>query len=257
MMASTPTTLAPRIPLEDPLAHLPCSNVVEYRKGDLIYGRNQPSHSIYLVIEGTVKVSRLTGDGQEVVVDIYRADEFFGEAAFLRLGHTSEEARAFEKTRLMAWLASDIESLATRQPRLAVALVQVLVQRNLGLTQRIVSFSIDDISKRVARTLLRLSERVGFRGNDGVFRMPPLTHELLSQYVGTSREVITLHMNRFRKLGYLRYSRRGMVVHRDALQEWLARNSSLSSDGLEAAEAGRENSPVTLGNATNRLRDGG
>jgi CRP/FNR family cyclic AMP-dependent transcriptional regulator len=157
----------------------------------------------------------------------------------------------------MAWLASDIESLATRQPRLAVALVQVLVQRNLGLTQRIVSFSIDDISKRVARTLLRLSERLGFRGNEGVIRMPPLTHELLSQYVGTSREVITLHMNRFRKLGYLRYSRRGMVVHRDALQEWLARNSSLSSDGLEAAEAGRENSPVTLGNATNRLRDGG
>jgi CRP/FNR family transcriptional regulator len=230
---------------------------VEYRKGDLIYGRNQPSASIYLVIEGTVKVSRLTDDGQEVVVDIYRADEFFGEAAFLRLGHTSEEARAFEKTRLMAWLASDIESLATRQPRLAVALVQVLVQRNLGLTQRIVSFSVDDISKRVARTLLRLSERLGFRGNDGVIRMPPLTHELLSQYVGTSREVITLHMNRFRKLGYLRYSRRGMVVHRDALQEWLARNSSLSSESFEAAEAGRGNSPVTLGNGTNWLRDRG
>jgi hypothetical protein len=87
--------------------------------------------------------------------------------------------------------------------------------------------------------------------------MPPLTHELLSQYVGTSREVITLHMNRFRKLGYLRYSRRGMVVHRDALQEWLARNSSLSSESFEAAEAGRGNSPVTLGNGTNWLRDRG
>lgn len=228
-MASGPTVPAPHVPLEDPLAHLPCSNVAEYRKGEVIYGRNQPSHSIYLVIDGKVKVSRLTGEGQEVVVDIYRTDEFFGEAAFLRLGHTSEEARAFEKTKIMAWTASEIESLAAKQPRLAVALMQVLVQRNLDLTRRIESFSMDDISRRVARTLIRLSDRMGVREEDGSISMVPLTHELLSQYVGTSREVITLHMNRFRRQGYLRYSRRGMVLDRTALQNWLERNSSATS----------------------------
>lgn len=227
-MATSLSVVPPQTPLEDPLAHLPRANVVEYRKGELIYGRNQPSTNIYLVIEGKVKVSRLTGDGQEVVVDIYRTDDFFGEAAFLRLGHTSEEARAFEKTKLMAWTASEIESLATKQPRLAVALMQVLVQRNLDLTQRIESFSMDDISRRVARTLVRLSDRMGAREGDGSVRMLPLTHELLSQYVGTSREVITLHMNRFRRQGYLRYSRKGMVLHREAFQDWLSRNSFTS-----------------------------
>ena len=60
MMASSPTVqVAPQKPLEDPLAHLPCSTIVEYRKGQMIYNQDQPSTSIYLVIDGKVKVSRL------------------------------------------------------------------------------------------------------------------------------------------------------------------------------------------------------
>jgi len=220
-MVSGPSAMAPQIPLEDPLAHLPCSTVLEYQKGQVIYDRNQPSANIYLVIEGKVKVSHLTNDGHEVIVDIYRADDFFGESAFLNLAQRSEEARAFEDTKLMAWTASEIESLAAKQPRLAVALLQMLAQRNIDLTHRIESFSIDDISRRLARILIRLAERMGNREHDGSIRLMPLTHELLSQYVGTSREVVTLHMNRFRRQGYLRYSRKSMILYPSSFQDWL------------------------------------
>ena len=60
---------------------------MEYRKGQMIYNQDQPSTSIYLVIDGKVKVSRLADDGHQVVVDIYQPDEFFGESAFLNLPH--------------------------------------------------------------------------------------------------------------------------------------------------------------------------
>jgi len=53
------------------------------RKGQTIYSQDQPSTSIYLVIDGKVKVCRLADDGRQVVVDIYQPDEFFGESAFL------------------------------------------------------------------------------------------------------------------------------------------------------------------------------
>ena len=102
-MASSPTAFAPQKPLEDPLAHLPCSSIVEYRKGQMIYNQDQPSTSIYLVIDGKVKVSRLADDGHQVVVDIYQPDEFFGESAFLNLPHRSEQATALENTKLMTW----------------------------------------------------------------------------------------------------------------------------------------------------------
>ena len=53
----------------------------------MIYNQDQPSTSIYLVIEGRSKSRRLADDGHQVVVDIYQPDEFFGESAFLNLPH--------------------------------------------------------------------------------------------------------------------------------------------------------------------------
>ncbi|HTP32372.1 MAG TPA: Crp/Fnr family transcriptional regulator [Candidatus Acidoferrales bacterium] len=214
-------TFATPKPLEDPLAHLPCSTIVEYRKGQIIYSQDQPSTTLYLVIDGKVKVSRVADDGHQVVVDIYQADEFFGESAFLNLPHRCEQATALENSKLMTWTTAEIEDIVTKRPRLAVALLQILVQRTVDFTHRIESFSLDNIARRLARSLIRFSERLGVQEQDGSVRMAPFTHELLSQYVGTSREIVTHYMNQFRRQGYLRYSRKGIVLYRDAFKDWL------------------------------------
>src|ERR1019366_7864856 len=155
MASSSLTALTNQKPLEDPLAHLPCSSIAEYRKGQMIYNQDQPSTAIYLVIDGKVKVSRLAEDGHQVVVDIYHPDEFFGESAFLNLPNRPEQATALESTRLMTWTASEIEDIIVKRPRLAVVLLQILVQRTIDFTHRIESFSVDNIARRLARSLIR------------------------------------------------------------------------------------------------------
>lgn len=221
MATSTTTVAQPQKALEDPLAHLPCSTILECKKGQAIYDRDQPSNSIYLVIDGKVKVCRVADDGRQVVVDIYQLDEFFGESAFLNLPHRNEIAIALENTKVMTWTTAEIEDVVQRRPRLAVALLQLLVQRSMDFGHRIESFSVDNIARRLARTLIRFSERLGSATDDGSIQMIPFTHELLSQYVGTSREIVTHYMNQFRRQGYLRYSRKGILLYRDALKEWL------------------------------------
>src|SRR5208337_1808543 len=103
----------------------------------------------------------------------------------------------------------------------AVALLQILVQRTMDFGHRIESFSVDNIARRQTRSLIRFSERLGTPEQDGSVRLAPFTHELLSQYVGTSREIVTHYMNQFRRQGYLRYSRKGILLHRDSLRDWL------------------------------------
>jgi CRP/FNR family transcriptional regulator len=224
-MASSIARVAPQKALEDPLAFLPCSSIAEFKKGQLIYNQDQPSTSIYLVIEGKVKVSRMGDDGRQVVVDIYQPDEFFGESALLNLPHRSEQAAALDRTRLMAWSAAEIEDMVEKRPRLAVALMQILATRSIDFTQRIESLSVDNIARRLARSLIRFAGREGTHGDNGSARMAPLTHELLAQYVGTSREIVTHYMNQFRKAGYLDYSRRGIVLNLNALGEWLQQSA--------------------------------
>jgi CRP-like cAMP-binding protein len=121
----------------------------------------------------------------------------------------------------MTWTTAEIEEIATRRPRLAIALLQLLVQRSMDFGSRIESFSVDNIARRLARALVHFSERLGQEAENGTVQMIPFTHELLSEYVGTSREMVTHYMNQFRCRGYLNYSRKGILLHRNALKEWL------------------------------------
>jgi CRP/FNR family transcriptional regulator len=208
-------------PYEDVLAHLPASKITEYSKGQMIYNLNNSPRSVYLVVKGTVGVSHMAENGTEVLLDIVRPDELFGESAFLEVHRRSERAQAIERVELMTWSVSEIEDLVTKRPRLAVALLQVLVQRNAEYTRRIESFAIDSIARRLARSLLRLAERLGTQGESGPVWMMPLTHQMLSQYIGTSREIVSHHMNQFRKRGYVTYSRRSISLHREELRKVL------------------------------------
>lgn len=221
-MASTTTSLDLSTRLEDVLAHLPMSNTTEYGKGQMIYGPDVVSNRIYLVVTGKVGVSQIAENGTEVLLEIIRPDELFGESAFLGIA-PSERATAIERAKVMNWAISDMEDLVTKRPRLAVALLQILAQRNAELTRRVESFSIDSIERRLARSLLRFSERLGTPQKDGSVRMMPFTHALLSRYVGTSREIVTLYMNRFRKQGYVSYSRQSILLHCDTLKTVLDR----------------------------------
>ena len=160
-------------------------------------------------------------DGRQVVVDVYQSDDFFGESALLGASDRNEMAVAIERIRVMSWTTPEIEDIATRRPKLAIALLQLLVQRSIAFGSRIESFSTDNISRRLARSLVRFSERLGTETEDGSVQIMPFTHELLSQYVGTSREIVTQFMNQFRRQGYLRYSRKGIMIRKDALNDWL------------------------------------
>ena len=71
------------------------------------------------------------------------------------------------------------------------------------------------------RSLLRFVDRLGTRTEDGSTKIPPLTHQVISEYVGTSREIVTFQMNYLRQKGLLRYSRKGIQVYSDAMREHL------------------------------------
>ena len=183
-------------------------------------------------------LSQIAEDGSEVVLGILGPDEVFGQSAFLAVPPRNEKTSALEKTTLMMWPIATVEDLVTRRPRLAVALLQIMADRTAEFARRIESFSKDNVERRLARTLLSFSERLGTPQPDGSVQMMPFTHGMLARYVGTSREVITQNMNQFRQRGLLSYSRQRIALHPHALARLLAVNplsASPKADGpLEA-----------------------
>jgi len=207
--------------LEDALMYLPRKGVTDYRKGQVIFDESQPSKGLHLVVQGRVKVTIPLDDGEQTVVDIFTTDDFFGESSLLGAERYAERACALDNVTLMSWSGQEIEEQIERQPRLGIALLQMLVRRGLDYEQRLQSFALDKTPERVVRTLLRFADRLGSRTEDGSIKIPPLTHQVISEYVGTSREIVTFQMNHLRQKGFLRYSRKGIQVSMEALSEHL------------------------------------
>jgi CRP-like cAMP-binding protein len=203
-------------------SHLPVCKTTEYNEGEEIFGEANPSQRIYLLVAGMVEISQTAEGASGVLVEIIRPDELFGESAFLTEPYPSQQATALEDTTLMAWTISDVKDQISKRPQLAVALLEFFAQRHAEVGRRIESLSLDTIEQRLARTLIRLSGRLGTPEGEGYVRMAPLTHELLSRYVGTSSDVVTQCMNRFRKQGYVSDSQCGTVICLDPFQKLLA-----------------------------------
>lgn len=226
--------------IEDPLSYLPCSAITEYRKGEVIYDLDRPSPNLYLVIEGCVKLTRMVGSA-EVVMNLCQTDDLFGESAFVR--GNGERAVALEPTKVMSWPVETVHEIINRHPRFGIALIQMLASRCFDLEERIATLSADSTSRRLAKALIHLAERLGSEA-EGTSnrRLAPLSHKLLAQYIGTTREAVTHCMNQFRRQGFVAYTRRDVVVSVEALRQWLdaERNNAPDAETAESAVDGAD-----------------
>jgi CRP/FNR family transcriptional regulator len=208
--------------MEDALMYLPRKGVTDYRKGQIIFDEDQPFPGLHLVVQGRVKVTMPADRGTEIVVDIFTTDDFFGESSLLGESEYTERSQALDSVALMSWTSREIQEQLERQPVLGIALVQLMAKRSLDLAERLQSFALDKASERVVRSLLHFADRLGNRSEDGSIQIPPLTHQVIAEYVGTSREIVTFQMNCLRQKGCLQYSRRGIQVYTQPLREHLS-----------------------------------
>jgi CRP-like cAMP-binding protein len=205
---------------EDPLTYLPRKPIQEFAKGRIIYDHRQPSGGLYLVMLGRVKVTS-SEDELITVGRIVSAEGLFGESALIGADNRTEAAVTLDDASLMSWTRAEIEQQIDREPRLGIALSQFLVRQCIELQDRIQSMAVHKTPERVMLALLQLAGSAGTRLPDGSTRIGSLTHHTISEYVGTSREIDTFQMNRLRRLGLVRYSRKHIDVFAPAMEQAL------------------------------------
>jgi CRP/FNR family cyclic AMP-dependent transcriptional regulator len=219
-------TAAPMQSLEEVLGRLTGATRCLYAKGHVLYELGDPAMSLFYLVDGLVKVSRQVRKHRHVVIEIYVPGELFGESALLG-GNRSEQAVVMECATVRACPASEIQSVIGENPHVGIALLQNLVARSGHFVDRMETLSADKVQERLARVLLRSAERFGTRLTDGNVQLPQLTHEVLSGWVGTSRELVTHYMTQFRREGLIQYSRREIFIREVSLTAWL--NAAVSS----------------------------
>jgi CRP-like cAMP-binding protein len=191
--------------LEDVAAHL-----IERRfpRNATIVEEGLPGDYMYVIREGRVKVTKLSEEGREKILQMLGEGAFFGEMALLDQAPRSATVKTLSPVRLLALSRADFLSVLRRSPDLAMAVIQELTRRLRETDEQASSLSFQRVKDRT-RGLLR---RMAGPADGGARITPPLTHQQIADMIGTSRETVTRVVKDLKQEGWLDQQGKRYVV---------------------------------------------
>jgi len=187
--------------------------------GDRVFHQGESAHGFFLVLDGSLTVTRMNTDGDETVLHVMRAGDFIGEVPLHAQGEYPATAEASEASRLL-YVPRDALFAAIRQdPSIGLRLLAALAQRLLVLVSRFEDLTRRPVRARLARALLEAAAREGVETREGLQLKLPLTQGQLADVVGTTRETVSRTLHGWQRLGWLRMRGRVLsILDRTALE---------------------------------------
>ena len=162
-----------------------------YEKGQMILLEESTGETFFIITSGTVKVTRLSDDGREVILALLGESDFFGEMSLLDGEVRSANIVANEDAEVMTLSRRDFLECLETYPKIAIALLEELAVRIRKSDQQIESLSLSDSEQRIGITIIRLAEERGTikRGDVTVQNLP--YQQDIANMAGTSRETVS------------------------------------------------------------------
>jgi CRP/FNR family cyclic AMP-dependent transcriptional regulator len=188
----------------------------QYPRNAVVINEGDHSDSLYIIRSGSVKVFLGNDEGKEVILNVQRAGEYFGELALIDSGPRSASVITQEKTVLSLISKADFDEFLRQHPAATVKIIRVLVKRLRALTDSVRSLALMDVYGRVARLLLKLSQP---EGDVRVIR-DALTQQDIADRVGASREMVSRILKDLREGGYIEIHDRHITLRERLPHGW-------------------------------------
>lgn len=187
------------------------SRIVTYGSGAVIFAKDDQGDSLLAVIEGMVKISILSADARQVVLNLIGPGQVFGEIALLDGLPRTAEASASTDCRLLVLGRRDFGALLLQQPVIGVRLLEVVGRRLRRTSQQVETLSFKTPTARLAETLIKLADMSGAPTHGSAIEIT-LTQEHIGQAAGLSRESTNKKMRAWDSDGFVKLRRGGCTI---------------------------------------------
>jgi len=178
--------------------------IVEYRKSQKIYSQGEPAKNVFYIQKGGVKLSVVNEIGKEAVLAILETGDFFGEGCLAGQTIRMGTATTVTPATLLAIDKREMIRVLHAEHAFSDRFVTYMLARNIRIEEDLIDQLFNSSEKRLARTLLLLA-RYGKQEQPQKV-VAKISQETLAEMVGTTRSRINFFMNRFRKLGFIKYN---------------------------------------------------
>ena len=168
-----------------------------YHKHEFIVREGDPGGTFYIILDGSVAVTRIASDGRETILSILKANDFFGEMSLFDSSLRSASIKTLSDVKVGVIDEKAFLDVLERSPKIARYLVTALSQRLRAANQLIAATTSQDIRARLASLLLNLSQSFGEKVDNGVKITLRLTNQEMANMIGTTRETVNRTLNRF------------------------------------------------------------
>lgn len=197
------------------------TQAVKFAKNENIYTCGDQSENIYIIESGQIKLLTLSPTGKECLLSIYTSGDIFGEICLCEINEHFETATAMEETFLKVIPRSRF-IFRLSNDSLLEDFIRYLVMRISDQKQVITNLVTVDSEQRLGKTLLQLAKSLGEKHPRSIIIKHRITHEELSEMVGTTRPHITRFLRKFRKRNLIEInSDHFIIVKEKNLTEYL------------------------------------
>ena len=192
-----------------------------FRRGQTIFRKGDPGHSMMAVLTGTVKMVVPSSNGRELVLNLIHAGEAFGELALLDGRDRSTDAVAVTDADVLVLERREFVPFLLSHPPVALKLLEVLAHKVRRTSEQVEDVVFLDLPARLAKTLLRLASN----GHDPARRgaVVSITQKSLGQMVGTSRESVNKQLQTWESRNWIAVAKGTVtLLEVDAMSELTA-----------------------------------
>ena len=177
--------------------------VSTFRNKETVFVQGDPAKSVVYIQDGGVKLTVVNETGKEAVVAILGPGDFLGEGCLAGQSICMATATAIAPTTVLVIEKNEMIRVLHGEHEFSDRFIAHMLARNIRVEADLVDQLFNSTEKRLARTLLLLG-RYGTPGHPRKV-LPKVSQEMLAEMIGTTRSRVNLFMNKFKKLGFIRY----------------------------------------------------
>jgi len=197
------------------------SRAVKIARHQHVYSCGDQDEMVYFIESGQIKLLMLSSEGKACLLAIHSNGDIFGELCLSGLGARLETATAMKATILKQIPCAQFFARLSRDS-LYEGFVRYLAVRIADQQQVIANLVTVDSEQRLGHTLLQLARTIGKKDPRSIRIELKITHEELSEMVGTTRPRISLFMQRFHHLGLIETNKeRFFIIKENKLTQYL------------------------------------
>jgi len=182
-------------------------------RGESVFKQGQQADSFYLLVTGRLKATQVTGDGKQVIVRVVHPGELFGFAVALQRPDYPGTAQAALDSDVLAWPSELWSELIECSGRIAVSAIQIMGKQLEESHTRIREMSTQEVERRVAHAILRLSLQAGKPEDGGIEISFPISRQDIAEMTGTTLHTVSRILSAWETRGLVECGRQRVVVH--------------------------------------------